>query len=633
MLNPFRQGWLSIVSICVVLVQIAVVTVLFIYLKHDENRHVRSVNARTSARFVNVMNEQLQNLYFLNHRNAELFRLNGPEISFDNYVLSLQLPLDQSSAEVEAYEFIPRIAQADVAAFNHFCSTQINPTCFLKELNRTVTPILNTQSVFQPVTLNRTYYYPILYIYPISTEYAFVNNIQGFDHLSRKEGVDIVSQFSPGATSTVTRQAHVVVPTANPYASYGVLIAQSVYSNENATHLTGYAVMVIRLATIIEKSLSISSFTHSNVQISMFDATIDGITEIAANNLTILYKENTQNYHNVWQPSDVHKFSNKGNVEFLNRQYVFFFTYSRQYEQGLRTQLPLIVPIVMIGVFCMLNLIAVLLIYLYRQRLSHLDGARAKQMLAYTSHEIRNPLNVIKGIVDYTLRTIDQIPTPVGICRADLTIVARTCDFLEHIVSDILVLQLLEENRLTLDIKPCHLKKVFDDIMESTVQKMEENKRVTLHMECTDQIVLQADEFRLKQVILNLLTNSIKYTTVGSITVKAEVEHESDSVLITVKDTGVGIAENRKHLIFQVQKQTDVKEIGRHGSYGMGLYLVRILSKRMSWAIGFESKLGDGSTFWVRIPNHSAVPSKQLPAESTLSSHLNERSVSGHAEK
>jgi signal transduction histidine kinase len=215
---------------------------------------------------------------------------------------------------------------------------------------------------------------------------------------------------------------------------------------------------------------------------------------------------------------------------------------------------------------------------------------------------MRNPLNIIRGMVDYTLRTLDDQPTPIEVCRSDLIVVVRTCDFVEHIVSDILALQKLEENDLELEIQPCDIKNVLEDIEESVVaQKVEENKRVVLHMQCNDHIVLNTDEFRLKQVILNLLTNAMKYTKVGTIIVEATMEN-LETVLSTVKDTGIGIAEDKKHLIFQAHLHNDIRKIGRHGSYGLGLYLVHALSRRMSWTVGFESVLGIGSTFWVRIP-------------------------------
>lgn len=596
------RPWSLCATLCVLLAQVATVTYLFISLRRRENHYVRQVNTRVSDNFVRVLNDQFSNLNFLNNRNAALFNLVGAELSFDDYLKALQTPLDSSFPEVEAYEFIPRIAQANVAAFNRFCASNISSSCYLKELNTTITPVLNTTSVFQPVALNRTFYYPILYLYPISTKYAFINNLMGFDHLSRKEGVDLVSQFSTGANSTVTRQTRVVVPSANPYGSYGVLVAQSVYSGQDPTLLTGYSVLVLRLATIIDRAFITSAFSRQNVEVSMFDATQDGITEVVANNVTLLYKENKASYRNVWQPSEIHRYSTTKRIDFLNRSYLFFFTFTHKYEKSLRSHLPLAIPLVILGGFILLNSIILLLRHVYKQRLSQIDGVRANQMLAYTNHELRNPLNIIRGIVDYTLRNLDE---PRDVYRSDLTVVVRTCDFLEHIVSDILVLQLLEEDRLTLDTKPCQLKLVFADIMGSTVQKMEENKKVKLYMECDDDITVMADEFRLKQVILNLLTNSIKYTKEGLITVKAASEPESNSVLITVTDTGIGISEGKKHMIFKLHLQTDVKEIGRHGSYGMGLYLVRILAKRMGWTVGFATTFGQGSTFWVRIPTEA----------------------------
>ncbi|KAG5187372.1 histidine kinase-like ATPase, partial [Tribonema minus] len=222
----------------------------------------------------------------------------------------------------------------------------------------------------------------------------------------------------------------------------------------------------------------------------------------------------------------------------------------------------------------------------------------ANSMLSYVNHEVRNPLNVIKGMVEYTLLTLEQcaLPPELGTCVADLTVASRACDFLEHIVSDILVLQRLEAGALVLNPHPHRVSDIVEDMREAVRHKMEEKKNVVLIIECPTDITAVVDAFRLKQILLNFLSNSMKYTDQGSITVRV-TKHDSGEITIGVLDTGSGIPETHQKLIFQAHVQLDADDVGRHGSHGLGLYLVSMLAQRMNWTVGFHSTVGVGSHF------------------------------------
>jgi signal transduction histidine kinase len=525
-----------------------------------------------------------------------VFSVTGSRVSMQNFKTVLQLQYDTSEQEVEEYAFVAKVTKPEITSFNQFCAAEISPTCYLKEKRPPSTD-------YEPVSLNRTFYYPLLYLYPLSARLPAINAIIGVDFTSTAEGAVSFKQWSDDRnTSVMTRRISLVTPSVNPYASYGLILSQVVYLASQPSELIGYTLVVLRLSTMIDSTLSSLGFAREDVAVTMFDTSEDGFSTVKANNVSLLYKEDVPLHNLIWQVSDINSSkTTSGQLNILSRRYTFFFEFSSRYNKSLRSALPYSIPLILTAAFLLIDLIAYLLWHTKQQRLKVLDGVRANQMLAYCSHELRNPLNIIRGMVDYTLRTLDDQPTPIEVCRSDLIVVVRTCDFVEHIVSDILVLQKLEEDNLEVEIQPCDLKSVLADIEESVAQKVEENKRVVLHMQCNDHIVLNTDEFRLKQVVLNLLTNAMKYTKVGTIIVEATIENP-ETVLITVKDTGIGIAEDKKHLIFQAHLQNDIRKIGRHGSYGLGLYLVHVLSRRMNWTVGFESVLGIGSTFWIRIP-------------------------------
>ncbi|KAG5191352.1 histidine kinase-like ATPase, partial [Tribonema minus] len=212
------------------------------------------------------------------------------------------------------------------------------------------------------------------------------------------------------------------------------------------------------------------------------------------------------------------------------------------------------------------------------------------QMLSYVNHKVRNPLNVIKGMVDLTVLTLTQcqLPPELSTCIWDLTIASRACDFLEHIVSGILVIQRWEAGALMLNLRPYRISDIVADMQNAIVHKMEENKMVALVVDCPADITVVVDEFRLKQMLLNLLSNAMKYTAAGTITIEVK-RHEGGEVTIGVRDTGAGIPDSQKKLIFRAHVQLNANDVGRHGYHGLGLYLVSMLADCMGWTVRCES--------------------------------------------
>jgi signal transduction histidine kinase len=107
------------------------------------------------------------------------------------------------------------------------------------------------------------------------------------------------------------------------------------------------------------------------------------------------------------------------------------------------------------------------------------------------------------------------------------------------------------------------------------------------------------DEMRLKQILLNFLTNALKFTESGSITLK--IEEFDQTMKFSVIDTGKGIPQNDKSKIFQPFNQINKEDASRHSGIGLGLYLCKMLSTCMNGKIGFESEFKKGSTFWVEF--------------------------------
>ena len=239
------------------------------------------------------------------------------------------------------------------------------------------------------------------------------------------------------------------------------------------------------------------------------------------------------------------------------------------------------------------------------------------QMLGYVNHEIRNPLNVIKGLVQFILQNMIQINMEnvekIGIDKpvfdtmiSDLSTVAGSCSMLEYIITDILDIQKLESGKLELNNKWIKINHFLNDIFKTISQKIDEKQTVKFKQLYEPTLSLYFDKYRMKQILLNFLTNAIKYTTNGEITLKIELI--DNFYRFSVKDTGKGIHEEAKNKIFQPFNQTNVNDASRYGGIGLGLHLCKMLSERMGGSIGFESTFGYGSIFWVDFPRHIVQP-------------------------
>jgi len=230
-------------------------------------------------------------------------------------------------------------------------------------------------------------------------------------------------------------------------------------------------------------------------------------------------------------------------------------------------------------------------------------ASRAKsQFLARMSHELRTPLNAIMGYAQ--ILKMDNGITPKQ--RNGLDIIHSSGQHLLTLIVDILDLSRIEAGKAELRIAPVELAARMHAVID-IVRVMAEDKQLALNLELDPQLpaVVQADEKRLSQVLLNLLGNAVKFTHVGGVTLRVRpgaAAPEAGHVLLCfeVQDSGVGIAEDQAVRLFEPFEQAGSAE-QRIGGTGLGLAISRQLVRMMGGEIRLESRLAEGSRFWFEI--------------------------------
>jgi signal transduction histidine kinase len=237
------------------------------------------------------------------------------------------------------------------------------------------------------------------------------------------------------------------------------------------------------------------------------------------------------------------------------------------------------------------------------------------QFLANMSHELRTPLNAIIGVSEMLREDAEAL-------KQDTEPLDRVLGAGRHLlalINDILDLSKIEAGRMELSLASFSLAPVIDEVIK-TIEPLAAKNGNQVAVHCDSAIgTMHADQMRLRQALLNLMSNANKFTERGTITIDARHRQENDSDWITfaVTDTGIGMTPEQMGKLFQEFSQASSSTASKYGGTGLGLAISRRFCQMMGGDITVASEPGYGSTFTIRLPRIVGLPKEVVPPNPT----------------
>jgi signal transduction histidine kinase len=240
-------------------------------------------------------------------------------------------------------------------------------------------------------------------------------------------------------------------------------------------------------------------------------------------------------------------------------------------------------------------------------RLRELDNMKSA-FLANMSHELRTPLNSILGFTQVILEGLDGPLT--DLMAADLELVEKNGKHLLNLINDVLDMAKIDAGRFSLSLEYLDLYELLEDvIISSSPLARDKSLYVNLEANVAQDWTVSGDHVRLRQVLINLMGNAIKFTEIGGVTVElekilADSEEDFDRIQVRMRDTGIGIPPDKVEEIFEAFSQVDASTTRKAGGTGLGLPISRRLVELHGGKLWAESKgiPGDGSVLYLELP-------------------------------
>jgi len=239
------------------------------------------------------------------------------------------------------------------------------------------------------------------------------------------------------------------------------------------------------------------------------------------------------------------------------------------------------------------------------RQLEELDVVKDR-VLTNTSHELRTPLNGIIGLSDIIIQ--DEESQVSESTLNSLRLIKSSGIQLAEVINDILELSKLKSSKLTIVNSEFDLQELLNDVVAVCEPQAGSSNLEIINVKSPSSTIVLQDRGRMQQILFNIIGNAVKFTKEGVITISTKIE--DDEIRVFVKDTGIGIPEDKQERIFEGFEQVDSSNTREKSGSGLGLAISRGIAEALGGEITLESKLGVGTTVQLRVPDNSSHSSK-----------------------
>jgi PAS domain S-box-containing protein len=257
------------------------------------------------------------------------------------------------------------------------------------------------------------------------------------------------------------------------------------------------------------------------------------------------------------------------------------------------------------------------------------EANRSKShFLANMSHELRTPMNTIVGYTELLEDEVKECQRPEAL--QDIRNIHSSAKHLLALLDGILDISKIEAGKMELYLESFEVKDMIQHLV-STIQPLIDNKANTLRLETDENLgAMYTDLVKVRQILLNLLSNASKFSEQGTVTleIRRTQEAENDWFTFQVKDEGIGMTSEQQANLFQLFTQAETSTSRKYGGTGLGLAITKHFTEMLGGSIKVESEFGKGSQFTVRLPAHLLVQKPTSDKDPTVDSSIRKPSVS-----
>jgi signal transduction histidine kinase len=569
------------------------------------------------------------------HQSCKIYNYLEPpnynNFTQNDFMLLTQYHFDPYKHMYYNYRFSNLVYHEDIVSFNTFGKNNINSQFEIKYITSNNDEFL----------LNKSYYIPYAYSSPLSSEYIFGQDLTNILSINNNFFYKFTNLNNKVITSNILFNTSIDPYDLGIYC--GIINYQSQYCNitysssfnnlvnynkHNKKCLLGfnYITLILRdyisnilnsldvFYNIQSSDISYIAFNINNTHKQLISRSINLI------NIDVNKLKNIDNFSKQFFKTIVINDFFKFQEHSINDNIVLYLFFDKSISNIIILRQIFILNIFIFLLYFLLSNIFIIfyIIYIHQLNISNNKYIETKKLMTYVNHELRNPLNIIYGlsqviekkinIIINNLKTFNShiidsvaIITSLNEIHSNILTIYNSTRFGSIIVNDVIDLQKLEDNRIVINNINFTSIDLINDIYKSILYKINDLDSCVKTLFYVDQnISFYTDKDRLIQIIINLYTNSFKFTKNGFILISIRLDYDSQHIIISIIDTGCGIPYDIQHNIF---KKPFIKNKSIVDSIGIGLYITSMISKILDFNINFISIINKGTSFHIKIKN------------------------------